>query len=142
MKILDSSWPANTIKFSLLSSFKNGVYGIEVEETTGFLKSKKYTYEKENIISIGVIDEDVEKKKSFVGSAVGAGLGGFVLGPIGLLAGALAGGNKTSKIIKIGIKFNDKNWILAEYNTKSTIDKLELFSIQKIELKGKKEAPF
>ena len=50
--------------------------------------------------------------------------------------------NECGATIKIGIKFNDKNWILAEYNTKSTIDKLELFSIQKIELKGKKEAPF
>ena len=40
------------------------------------------------------------------------------------------------------IKFKDKNWILAEYNTKSTVDKLDLNNIQQIKLKGKKEAPF
>lgn len=142
MKILDSSWPKLSISFEVLASFKKGIYGIEVKETTGFFKSKKHTYETKDIISIGVVNEEIEKSKSFVGSAVGAGLGGLVLGPIGLIAGALAGGNKKSTLIKLGIKLRDKNWILAEYNTKSTVDKLQLYNIQKIELKGKKEAPF
>ncbi|MDA0995334.1 MAG: hypothetical protein O3A26_00410, partial [Proteobacteria bacterium] len=73
MKILDSSWPKLSISFEVLASFKKGIYGIEVEETTGFFKSKKHTYETEDIISIGVVNEEIEKSKSFVGSAVGAG---------------------------------------------------------------------
>ena len=103
-------------------------------------KSKKYIYEAKNILSIGVVNEDTEKSKSFIGSAVGAGLGSLMLGPLGLIAGALAGGNKQSKVIKIGIKFKDKNWILNEYNTKSIIDRLELSNIQAIEVKEKKAA--
>ena len=35
-----------------------------------------------------------ENKKKFIGSAGAAALGGLVLGPIGLIAGVLAGGNK------------------------------------------------
>ena len=141
MKILDSSWNKNVISFGLLNSFKKGIYGIQINENTGIFKSKKYIYEAKNILSIGVVNEDTEKSKSFIGSAVGAGLGSLVLGPLGLIAGALAGGNKQSKVIKIGIKFKDKNWILNEYNTKSIIDRLELSNIQSIELKEKK-APF
>jgi hypothetical protein len=142
VKILDASWDKDNIEFKLLASFKKGIYGIEVKESTGLFKSKKHSYETNDIVSIGVVNEESEKSKSFTGSAVGAGLGGLVLGPVGLIAGALAGGNKKSKVIKLGIKFKDKNWILAEYNTKSTVDKLDLNNIQQIKLKGKKEAPF
>lgn len=142
MKILDSSWDKDNIEFKILASFKRGIYGIQVNESVGVWENKKHVYESEKIESIGIVNEESEKSKSFTGSAVGAGLGGLVFGPVGLIAGALAGGNKKTKLIKLGIKFKDKNWILAEYNTKSTVDKLDLNNIQKIKLKGKKEAPF
>ncbi|MDC1538698.1 hypothetical protein N8444_03095 [Pelagibacteraceae bacterium] len=142
MKILDASWDKNNIEFKVLASFKKGIYGIEVKESTGLFKSQKHSYETKDIVSIGVVNEESEKSKSFTGSAVGAGLGGLVLGPVGLIAGALAGGNKKNKVIKLGIKFKDKNWILVEYNTKAWADRIHLNNIQEIKLTGKKKAPF
>jgi len=142
MVIIDSSWPKGSIRFEILSTAGKGPDGIEVIKPVGFLKTKNYIYKKKDIISIGIVNEEIEKSKSFLGSAAGAGIGSLVLGPIGLIAGALASGNKKNKIVKIGIKFRDKNWILAEYNANSMLDKLSLNLIQKIELEEKKEAPF
>lgn len=72
-------------------------------------------------ISIEILDE--EKSKSFLGSA-GVGLvGAAVLGPIGLIAGALAGGNK--KTGTFGLKFRmDENEIrlVVQSSDKSELD--------------------
>ena len=59
-----------------------------------------------NTITVEILDE--EKSKSFMGSA-GVGLAGAVVfGPLGLIAGALAGGNKTTGVFGLTFKLNDQ----------------------------------
>ena len=79
-------------------------------------KSKKKSF----VISeskIEVLDE--ESAKNFLGSA-GLGLvGGALLGPVGLVAGALAGGNKKSVVFGIEDKNNRK--VVVEVTGKKDI---------------------
>ena len=90
-----------------------------------------------------MIDEESEVNKKLLGTAAGAGIGALVLGPIGLVAGALASGNKKSKIVKVGVKFEDDNWLIIEFDTKSFNARTGLDILKNIQLPNKKkEAPF
>jgi|TARA_Y100000294_G_C8543569_1_gene332204 hypothetical protein len=142
--IIDSSWE-NSISLYINSKFLKGIKSFTVKEKISFIKRKTYEYPLEKVVQVGVINEETQKEKKFVGSAVGAGLGAIVLGPIGLVAGALAGGNKSSKKIKIGIKFKDKNWIIFELDSKKMADKIWLKNLQGLKVgskNSKKKAPF
>ena len=143
--IVDSSWEKNKISLNVKSKFLKGIQSFIIKESSSLFKSKKHEYPLDKVVQIGAINEETLKEKKFVGSAVGAGLGALVLAPIGLVAGALAGGNKTSKKIKVGIKFKDKNWIIIELDTKKTADNIWLKNFQDIKVgdkKSKKKAPF
>ena len=60
-------------------------------------KGLKYRGQYHVVTSVSVISQD--SSKGFMGSAGGAAIGGLVLGPVGFLAGALAGGNKNKTIL-------------------------------------------
>ena len=59
--------------------------------STGFFSTADYKI-MDNLVSITPITE--ENKKSFIGKAGWGLVGGLALGPVGMLAGLLAGGNK------------------------------------------------
>ncbi len=71
-------------------------------------------------IKVEVLDE--EKSKSFLGSA-GVGLvGAALLGPLGLVAGALAGGNKHVAVFGLTFEFEDATVkLVIKTNSKSEI---------------------
>ena len=48
---------------------KKEIFGIEAKESIGLFKSKKHSYETNDIVSIGIVNEESEKSKSFTGSA-------------------------------------------------------------------------
>lgn len=66
-----------------------GVY--QLYHSTGLFSTEDYNM-LENLVNITQITE--ENKASFIGKAGWGLAGGLVLGPVGLLAGLLAGGNK------------------------------------------------
>ena len=68
-----------------------------------------------NIESVEVITE--ENKKKFAGSAGWGLAGGLLLGPLGLLAGALAGGNK--KEIAFAVYLKDGRKFMAKADPKT-----------------------
>lgn len=61
-----------------------------------------------DIKNIEIVTE--ETKKKFIGSAGWGLVGGLALGPLGLIAGILAGGNKKEILIACELK-NDKRFI-------------------------------
>lgn len=63
--------------------------------------------------TVDVLDE--EKKKSFLGSSAGAAVGGFLLGPVGLVAGALAAGNK--KLLVVHCQLANGRSFIAEVDS-------------------------
>lgn len=142
-KVIDSSWNTPATSLGCKGKFLKGVDTLLVNESTGLFKSNKYEYSLDQVKQIGVIDEESEVNKKLLGTAAGAGIGALVLGPIGLVAGALASGNKKSKIVKIGVKFEDDNWLIIEFDTKSFNARTGLDILKNIQLPNKKkEAPF
>tara|TARA_B100000989_G_scaffold122824_1_gene90798 strand:- start:664 stop:1110 length:447 start_codon:yes stop_codon:yes gene_type:complete len=143
-KVIDSSWntPATSLGCKSDGFFK-AIDTILVNESTGLFKSNTYEYSLDQVKQIGVIDEENEVNKKLLGTAAGAGIGALVLGPIGLVAGALASGNKKSKIVKVGVKFEDDNWLIIEFDTKRFNARTGLDILKSIQLPNKKkEAPF
>lgn len=87
------------------------IFGIPMI-STGFTKSVEIN--KENIESYEVLDES--RSKSAI-SAAGRGLiGGFLLGPAGMLAGALT--TKAKGIYVIALQFKDGSKSLLEVDEK------------------------
>ena len=72
-------------------------------------------YFKNDIRSVDLIKE--ENKKEFLGSATAGAIGGLLLGPVGLVAGALAGGNK-NEVTFIGY-LNDGKKFMATTDRKT-----------------------
>ena len=73
------------------------------------------------IRDLEVVEEmSPEKTKSFLGSAGGALVGGALLGGVGLVAGALAGGNK--KKIIFAAKFKDGRKFVGTTNSKTFVE--------------------
>lgn len=80
--------------------------------STGFFKSVALT--KKNVESYEVMDETSSKSAA---SAIGRGLvGGFLVGPVGMLAGGLSA--KTKGIYVIAIQFKDGKKSLMEVDDK------------------------
>ncbi len=145
-KVVDASWDKNKFIFDCETKFLKGIQHFKLTESLGFFKTGvEKLYPLSKIVQIGVIDEENIKEKKFTGSAVGAGVGGLLLGPVGLIAGALAGGNKKYKIVKVGIKFIDEHWVIIELDTKDIADRAWLEAFQNLKVVDEntiKKAPF
>jgi hypothetical protein len=74
----------------------------------------KVNFINNDIKSIEIITE--ENKKKFIGTAGWGLVGGLALGPLGLIAGILAGGNK--KEILIACELKDGKKLIAEVDSK------------------------
>lgn len=85
-----------------------------LEEWGTFTRKKDYEIA-ENISAIEPITE--ENKSSFIGKAGWGIAGSFLLGPVGLLAGVLAGGNK--KAITCAIEIYPEYKMVAEIDVKA-----------------------
>lgn len=94
-------------------SYKIGTL-IELEEAWGLpmaISIRKSLFVSDSIalekIDISILDE--EKSKSFLGAA-GMGLvGSVLLGPLGLVAGAIAGGNTNTGIFLLSFSYNSED---------------------------------
>ena len=127
-KIIDSSWNTPVTSLGVKGKFLKGVDTLLVKESTGLFKSNTYEYSLDQVKQIGVIDEESEVNKKLLGTAAGAGIGALVLGPIGLV---------------VGVKFEDDNWLIIEFDTKSFNARTGLDILKNIQLPNKKkEAPF
>ncbi|MCM0757404.1 SHOCT domain-containing protein [Sporomusa sphaeroides DSM 2875] len=80
----------------------------------GFLKADKYLLNG-NVASVEIVTEENQKK--FVGAAGWGLVGGLALGPLGLLAGVLAGGNK--KEVCFACVLADGRKFIAKSDTKT-----------------------
>ena len=79
-------------------------FGPSPRKFKGFKFSKpRKRYSRSDVVKVTEMGQ--EQAKSFVGASAAAGAGALLLGGIGLVAGALAGGNK-HKII-VGVEFAD-----------------------------------
>lgn len=67
-------------------------------------KGLKYKGRYYAVLSVSIVSQD--NSKSFLGSAGSAALGGVALGAVGLLAGALAGGNKNKTMVMLECENN------------------------------------
>ena len=100
---------------------------------TFFVMVKIFKHENIEFKSITVEILNEESSKSFFGSA-GVGLiGAAALGPLGLVAGALAGGNKKSGVFGITFKQNEEEIkLVLKTNSKKEINFLRDQSFKKI----------
>ena len=104
-KIIGGDFPSNA---SFVSTFGQAVL------TWGFGKNGNVIFNG-NIQSIETITE--ENKKQFLGAAGWGLAGGALLGPIGFLAGALAGGNKKEMSFAVYLKDGRKFLAKADPGT-------------------------
>ena len=74
---------------------------------------KKYSHKE--VVKVTEISQ--EQAKSFLGASAAAGAGALLLGGIGLVAGALAGGNKHRVIV--GVEFKDGKKAAFSINPKN-----------------------
>ncbi|AXA33176.1 hypothetical protein [Francisella adeliensis] len=88
--------------------------GFNLSKKKGFFSSENKRYFRRQAIRVVTINED--NSKSLVGTAGASLAGGLLLGGVGMLAGALAGGKK--KTIRVGVEFNDGKKIVFEENSK------------------------
>ena len=116
---------------STLPNFKEkDILGIGTFSFNPFAKKRIGKSEKNSFflddIKISVLDE--ESAKSFLGSA-GLGLaGGILLGPVGLIAGALSGGNKKSVVFGILIDNDETKKLIVKTSNKTDITTLKSMS--------------
>jgi hypothetical protein len=101
----------------------------------------KFLRKKINISEVDTIEQADEKScKSFLGSAVAGVLGMAALGPAGLLAGVLAGGNKQTKVFIL--KFKNGSSMLASTDSRTFLNmNSELFAYKLNEQLEQNESP-
>lgn len=87
----------------------------------GFGKDKTVNL-KNNISKVEQVTE--ESKKKFIGSAGWGLVGGLALGPLGLIAGALAGGNKKEICFACFLKDGRKFMAISDPKTYQKITRL------------------
>ena len=86
-----------------------------------FLNSKTLPLTKSTVESYSTVDENYRKSAK---SAVGRGLvGGFLLGPVGLLAGGLSAKNKGSHTLQINFQDGKKSLVLVDDKLNSALIK-------------------
>jgi len=101
---------------------RTGMGGLGTKPSTFFAMVKTFKHENVEFKSIAVEILDEEKSKSFLGSAGFGLVGAALLGPLGLIAGVFAGGNKKTGVfalkfkldgqeIKLVVKSSDKRMI-------------------------------
>ena len=88
----------------------------------GVFKTKVLNeYKNTEVSQFKIVDETSTQvsTKTAGGTIGGAVVGGLLLGGVGAVVGGIAGGNKieSTSSVKIAFKFDDKNWIIVEYNT-------------------------
>lgn len=79
----------------------------------------RYTILPVQISSANVLTE--QNKKSFLGKVAGGALGAFVFGGVGLIAGALAAGNKKNVLALISLKDGRSCAIEMDYKSFTAI---------------------
>ncbi len=96
----------------LAGDFKEGT--LVMVMTQGIIKQKKYiTFAEgwsmkpeklfaEDLLSVDLVTE--ENKTSIMGKVGWGAVGGLALGPLGLLAGVLGGGNRSKKVVAVALK--------------------------------------
>lgn len=88
----------------------------------------KTEYSPSDVVRVKELQQ--EQCKSFLGASVAAGAGAMLLGPVGLLAGALAGGNRQSTVV--GVEFSDGRKVLISINPNNKpYQCMKLFAIEK-----------
>lgn len=100
----------------IAGDFPKGTYIKESFKTLLLVRPKQAfgTDITKNIETVEIITE--ENKKKFIGTAGWGLVGGLALGPLGLIAGILAGGNK--KEILIACELKDGKKLIAEVDSK------------------------
>ena len=74
------------------------------EEGVSFLSFRRTKVDlSKELISLEIVGQETKNNKGFIGSAAGGVVGGALLGPVGLLAGALSFGNSNkTKVTVLG----------------------------------------
>lgn len=114
------------------------------EDESGGIK-----YFLKDILEVKVLDNDTMTSfsKSGASTLAGAAAGGILLGGAGAVVGSIASGNKQLKeqIVRVGVKFEDTNWVVLQMQ----IDETMLGQVNKSNLKillemtaSKQVAPF
>lgn len=109
LKVLGGDWEekhAASIRKSFTGKFDTLVI------TRGFMKNDKF--KKEDILSADIVTE--ENQKSIAGKLGWGAAGAIALGPLGLLAGVLGGGNKN--VLVVAVAFQDGRKILLQGKSK------------------------
>lgn len=119
------------------------IRGRSADETGGI------KYFLKDIVEVKVLDNDTMTSFSKSGSSslAGAAAGGILLGGAGAVVGSIASGNKQLKeqIVRVGVKFEDTNWVVLQMQ----IDETMMGQVNKSNLKillemtaSKQIAPF
>ena len=103
IKVLGGDWGENNaaaIKRSFTGKFESLIL------TRGIFKSDKMR--RDDILSAEIVTE--ENQKSIAGKLGWGAAGAMALGPLGLLAGVLGGGNKQIMVVAVIFKDGRKKW--------------------------------
>ena len=88
-------------------------------------EQKGIKYLIKEIKEVKVIDNDTMSSfaKSGANSLTGAAVGGLLFGGAGAVVGSIASGNKNLKeqIVRVGVKFEDENWVVLQAEINETI---------------------
>ncbi|MGX1196347.1 hypothetical protein [Parvibaculum sp. MBR-TMA-1.3b-4.2] len=112
LKILGGDWPAEqnaTVKTGLRGEIR------EILLFTGFLRHD--TYKAADIETAELVTQ--ENQTSIAGKMGWGAAGAVALGPVGLLAGAIMGGNRNSAVV--AVKFKDGRKVLLQGKSKEVM---------------------
>lgn len=103
--------------------------GPKADKFDGFgFSTPKKRYAPSDLVKLSEIGQ--EQAKSFLGASVAAGAGALLFGGIGLLAGALAGGNKHNTIAAVEFSDGKKAAFSIDPNCKPYMC-LKLYALEK-----------
>lgn len=105
-KVLGGDWAENSGAAIQKQPFSGKFDALVL--TRGMFQSDKLR--KESIVSVDLINE--ENQKSIAGKLGWGAVGAIALGPLGLLAGVLGGGNKN--IMVVAVSFRDGRKVLLQ----------------------------
>lgn len=117
MKVLESSFNRTDV-----FTIKAGWSGLSISRTVGW---KFIHYHEGDIAEVAEIDIDKFRNGGY--AAVGAIVGGVLLGGIGLIAGTAYGGRRR-EVGTYVIKFKDGGWVAFETADKKVVAALNLFA--------------
>ena len=117
LKVLGGDFPQNGAVV-IDESFTRKVRGLRI--STGFLSSVGYTAEE--VVSVQQVTQ--ENSRSLMSKAGWGAVGAVALGPVGLLAGLLGAGNRTSLVL--AVEFKDGKRALIQGQSKEAVKVLAL----------------